>query len=1238
MLRFLVSGTDCRFSLLSFYRALFTLLRWSLFLLLLGGTAVGVYLYLRINDEVRLRLLAEFQRKFPHVEITLGSAEILHAEQKIIARNLIFYEPARNDEPRNRILEIDEVVIRCPLSLEKYWNDEIEIESIDVNHPHFFLSRDDQGNLREKESFRFVKDQRKEFPISLLNGTVELDNLVVRDISATITPVFEEIGEDAEPEIPNFLEWDDPDAASDESTLPGKTSVVSLWKFEGTAGGNWFRRSQFEGVFDPETALWTIDGSLQQLYCNRELWAFLESWKKESASPRKTPQPFDLAEMIRSIRGESDFTFHLSRDETAPLGFRGNAEGSLLNGRVQIEFLKQPVSELGLLFHLSDEGIRINNCRGVYGDTEILFAYQQPNLSSLEGAAIRVKTGDSLIDKELIGRFGRFLPKNLGEFIDQFRQLSINANLETTWIRQNNRWVPDHFLLQGTDLSLQYAWSHYRIDGLAGKILLNRQGHLSLNFRTPQTASHPIPQFEAFNVPPATIENDYGIDGRGPALFPPNRSIQDLQQSETERTPSQAEEDRRFSISGEFDEFLTAPTGNIQVEASAIPINARLIDTIPEKQRRVVQSLHPEGSVDLSVNLGFGRDWAVQGVQKHFVIKAKNCSICYDNFPYPVRGIRGTIEWNGTDWTFRDFTGDNESTGVQADGYLRKNQDDYALSLHFVATDLPLEGRLREALKNPSYREIHQSIRGSGKLNVDAQILFFPTTKKLHVSFDAVPDKNQGITICPTHFPYRIENVHGLISFDNGVFTIKKLKGRNKDAKFSSDVYCEITPDGSWNMEINDLRVDQISAQDNDLLKAIPEHFRQFVKNLRVEGPLNFDGGIHFSKAYAGAPLVTKWNTSFTLFQNAANLGVPIRNIAGRIHLAGENDSLQTEIVGELELDSAFYGGVQFLNITGPFLYDGEQILFGQNVVMDRRQSSILDRVKYWGQSPDENRIAVNDVLTETPSFEQRMYGKTKRGRTKESSRETVDLFDPYRERLTNLEEANRIRTGMNSEMRPISASVFDGAAYCRGRILFGPKTASYNVQMDLIEAGLAPFVRDFRSAASPEKSGPLTRKNVSGLITASARISGEGKNTDTISGEGFITLRNAVLYETPTMIKLLQILSIQEPSDNAFSSSDVKFRIQGKKMLLNSVVFQGDAFSLEGSGDLQWDANRKINLILRPKLGNAKSRIPIIDLVGGAGEQFNAVHVEGPLSDPDVIRIPLPGVRNALEQIQGEM
>lgn len=777
-----------------------------------------------------------------------------------------------------------------------------------------------------------------------------------------------------------------------------------------------------------------------------------------------------------------------------------------------------------------------------------------------------------------------------------------------------------------------YADSLYPIDGLAGHLTLDRDENLEFRFAPPESG-YSIPRFDL----PFDLKSE--LD---PTL-PPSPSLRFLESLnyfppelgnvlpspesvhvQKDVPKNNQENENRIEICGRFENALHSAHGEITLKASTIPINAKLINTIPEKQRRVVQSLHPEGWISMSVSLEFPKDKS-RPVEKHFVIGAENCSICYDLFPYPIRGINGIIEWNGDDWTFSNFTGDNESTKVQAKGFMKKRPEGLVLYLKIYATDLPLEGRLKEALKNPSHREIHHSLRGTGKVNVDAQVFYFPASKKLNVSFEAEPEKKQGLTIRPINFPLRIENVHGQIRFDNGDFTVKNMKGRSKDAKISSDVNCRFEKNGAWNMDISSIIVDQVQAKDTELLNAMPENLQVLIKNINPEGPINIAGAIHFSKTKTGAPLKTRWNATLTLFQNAANFGVPLNNIAGLVHLSGRTEDYQMKLFGDLELDSLFFNDVQLLNFRGPFRYDGERIFLGQNALGGTPSSSLASRgpVRYSGQAPEEFTFA---------SLNQ-PGGDFQRGTN----------FSPLRSLQEEILESRNFGSGPSSNEfsqdaefsgvpRPITANVFGGTAFCRGEVRVRQKNISYDLNLNLDNADLSHVVREWKSSSTA--SAP---KKISGKLGVAARIRGEGRNLDTLSGEGSISLREAYLYETPMMIKLLQILSIREPRKSAFSSSDIFFRIQGKKAYLNPVRFQGDTFSLEGNGDVQLDGNRKISLILKTRLGNTKNRIPLLsDILGGAGEQLNEVHVEGSIDDPEIIRIPLPNVRKTIEQIQG--
>jgi hypothetical protein len=135
--------------------------------------------------------------------------------------------------------------------------------------------------------------------------------------------------------------------------------------------------------------------------------------------------------------------------------------------------------------------------------------------------------------------------------------------------------------------------------------------------------------------------------------------------------------------------------------------------------------------------------------------------------------------------------------------------------------------------------------------------------------------------------------------------------------------------------------------------------------------------------------------------------------------------------------------------------------------------------------------------------------------------------------------------------------------------------------------------------------------------------------------GGGTIRLSDAYVYELPAMVSMLKILSLRAPSDrNAFSTMDIAYRIEGEHIYLDPINFHGDAISLLGSGEMDWQAN--LNMNFRPVVGRADPQIPFLkELSIGASRGMMLLHVSGPLQKPDVERINLPGVNQALQQLQ---
>jgi hypothetical protein len=213
-----------------------------------------------------------------------------------------------------------------------------------------------------------------------------------------------------------------------------------------------------------------------------------------------------------------------------------------------------------------------------------------------------------------------------------------------------------------------------------------------------------------------------------------------------------------------------------------------------------------------------------------------------------------------------------------------------------------------------------------------------------------------------------------------------------------------------------------------------------------------------------------------------------------------------------------------------------------------------------------------------------------------------------------------------DQRQRSLQGSVFGGWVYGDGVVALG-KDTDYKLSGRLFEA-------DLSRAAQELVSG---RQNLKGKVIARVDLWGRSKTLNAMEGRGNIQLRGADIYELPVMVSLLKILTIRPPDNRAFSESDIDFQIRGDHIYFPKIVFRGDAISLEGAGEM--DSNRNVNLQLGTRLGRGELGLTLLrDVLGGAGDQIVLIHVDGPVSNPRIVRQPLPAVNNLIEQLQKDL
>ncbi len=149
--------------------------------------------------------------------------------------------------------------------------------------------------------------------------------------------------------------------------------------------------------------------------------------------------------------------------------------------------------------------------------------------------------------------------------------------------------------------------------------------------------------------------------------------------------------------------------------------------------------------------------------------------------------------------------------------------------------------------------------------------------------------------------------------------------------------------------------------------------------------------------------------------------------------------------------------------------------------------------------------------------------------------------------------------------------------------------------------------------------------------------MSGAGWTRNALLGRGTIRLSEGNVYELPVMISLLKILSIRPPDQSAFSDATIDYRIEGEHIYFDRIDFRGDAVSLRGKGEMDWQS--AVRLTFYTLVGRGEFDLPLIKpLLRGASQQLVLIHVDGTLQEPRTRQEALPALSQALQQLRDEL
>ncbi len=415
---------------------------------LVGGVGTGVYLYVRIDDEIRAHVEGLIADRFPQLRVSVGGARLVEGKG-IAVYDVSLAVPAQGSSA-DALLTIDELLLCCDVELSTLVQGAPPVHRVEVKHPAIFLRRDSAGRWNF-QSLLPLEPCGAELPevivrggvVSVSDGAVSDENaadkppLVVRDLELTVTPI----------------------AAA---PAPGGWPSVRV---EGSAGGPSVRRVELHASVDGSTQRCSGEVAIQQLQLSKPLYAWIEPLLPEVARATR---------LSGTVDGVASAAWQA--DGTSPPAFA--AKLALSGGRLDDPRLSRPVTELTGEIVVDAGQLRIEQARGKWKSASVAISLNRTGWAAKAPVALSARVDDAPLDDDLLEVLAtaanpphaRGIPiaDLLREECAKYRPTGMaNAMLQATFDGQ--RWKPTA-TLKARQLAFESDKFAYRLTDGAGTI------------------------------------------------------------------------------------------------------------------------------------------------------------------------------------------------------------------------------------------------------------------------------------------------------------------------------------------------------------------------------------------------------------------------------------------------------------------------------------------------------------------------------------------------------------------------------------------------------------------------------------------------------------------------------------------------------------------------------------------------------------------------------------------------
>ena len=707
---------------------------------------------------------------------------------------------------------------------------------------------------------------------------------------------------------------------------------------------------------------------------------------------------------------------------------------------------------------------------------------------------------------------------------------------------------------------------------------------------------------------------------------------------------------------------------DLLVEAERLVVGRHWEGLLPQPLATQWSKLLPAGEIDVRAQLTrrTGR------IEPDVAVRCRNVSLTHYRFPYRLDRTVGTVTYKGTALAIH-LTGQAGGHPVQVAGAIDTAVSGGRGTIEVQGNEMRIDDALLAALP-PRSADIVRSLRGQGTFDFLFRHQRGPEQPQGHANSLDIR-LTQG-SLSYAGFPYPLSNVTGSIRMDQGRWIIRGLTGTNDTGIVQCSGGLEPRPDGGGELTL------QLTGRgvvlEKELRDALPAGMRRIWDDVDPRGTAEFSATVRHDvrarrttvelEAMPQGDTVSIEPSWFPyrlerlrgrlLWRDGRLRFEQIRGVHARTTVATDGSCRFTPDGGwhvsferlsadrfrvDHDLLQALPAGLQQavegVRLRGLLSLDGTLDIHSTAPTVVTRPGGRTELVPgpaaaSWDMALDMEQAALDlGVPVEHVHGGLRLRGQGD-GRAWQAVGDlALDSAMVQGVQLTAVQgplamDGSGVRfgalaAGQAGGGRRLSARLAEGTLLVDGSAAAGP-AGRFSVAASLQDADIQRLASE--ATAAPQRSR--------GRLTAGIELTGSRAGAHSLAGRGQVRLRDADIYELPVVVALLKILRVKAPDRNAFGSSLVDFRIEGPHAYLDTIELSGDAISLVGTGEIDFDTN--LRLTFRSIMGDAETQLPAMKrLLGGASGQFMLIHVDGTLADPMPTTEAFPTLAAALQKLQ---